>query len=155
MDRRQSCLGESEPLAALAEQSVATIGAVPQSLAGRGTAHNRRFSTIPCGVWRSARPAYSRENQVRALAGEPEIDKAGSASVGAVAGPWIAATGLVPATMIVRWTIAELAFRFHRAVDQSPNMDWSHAAFFEISRLPQPVARARHAHDGHRGRNPL
>lgn len=154
MDRRQACLGGKEPLAALAEPVAAKIGTVPQSLAGKGTVHNRQFSKVPCGVSRSARPAYSRENQVRTLAGEPVIGKAGSASVGAETGPWIATTGLVPTVTIVRWSIAELAFRFHRAVDQSPNMDWSHAAFFEVSRFPLALPRRRDADERHGG-NPL
>lgn len=141
---------------ALAERTGAKIGAVPPPCKALGTAHNRHFSMVPCGVSRSARPAYSRENQVRTLAGEPEIVKAGSASVGADAGPWIATTGLVPAVTIVRWNIAELAFRCHRVVDQSPNMDWSHVtALFEVRSLPHAIARRRHADDGRGGRSPL
>ena len=156
MDRRQKpCLGGKEPLAALAEPVAAKIGAVPQPGKATGTAQNRQFSKVPCGVSRSARPAYLRENQVRTLAGEPEIVEAGPTTVGAVAGPWIATTGLVPAVTIVRWSIAELAFRFHRAVDQSPNMDWSHAAFFEVSRFALAFARRRDADGRYGSRNPL
>lgn len=121
---------------ALAERRVAKIGAVPLACEGNGTAPNRLSALIPCGACGSARPAYSRENQVRTLAGEPRIETAGPATVGAVAGPWITTPGLAPDAMTVWWNIAKLALRFHRQ-GRSPNMDWPRVtAFSEICRCP-------------------
>lgn len=81
--------------------------------------------------------------------------KAGPEAVDAAAGPWIEATGLVPATLIVRRIIADLTVRLHRAEGQSPNMDWSHAALFEAGGCPHVIARSGHADDRAGSGNPL
>jgi hypothetical protein len=134
MSWRNTCQ-ESEPPDALAERPVAEIGAAPLPFHGEGAAHNRLSVSVPCGAFRSARPTYDRENQVRALAGEPRLGTAGAVAVGAATAPSITTPGLVPDAMTVRWSIAKLALRFHRR-DRSLTMDWSHAAFSEAGCRP-------------------
>jgi hypothetical protein len=156
MLRRQSCLGGSEPPAALAELLVARIGVVPLPCKANGTTHNRRLVLIPCGVSRSARPAYDRENQVRSLAGEPRIGTAEPVAVGSSRRPLSPTLGIGPQAMNRSRNIAILAGFGQPRGCQSPNMDWPHGtAFFENSCFPHSISRGRHADDGRRGRNPL
>jgi hypothetical protein len=154
MDRRNVC-PELEPPAALAERPVVRIGAAPLPFHGEGAAHNRLRVLFPCGVCGEHAGGYAPENQVRSLAGKPGIVTAGSATVGAVAGPWITTPGLAPDVMIVQWNIAKLALRFH-CQGRSANIDWPHSsALFEDRCLSHPQPRSSLAHGRRRGRNSL
>ena len=93
---------------------VAKTGAVLLPFQVRGTAPIGFDALVPCGVSRSARPAYDGKNQVRTLAGEPRSDYSGTGSRWRGDRPLDHNPRIAPDAMTVRWNIAMLAHRFHR-----------------------------------------